>query len=150
MRSEGGRREWDIGITEAYRAVYTSAYKQMLPTQREQTKYVSFFAFFFFYWFPCHRRTSEKDEVSCDDIQLSYFLIVSLHSAFLSSRRNRAPGTHKGWTEVIVATKDKKEWILGRTSARPLSILPSTFRDTDSNDYVISVIKPPCTSYPIV
>lgn len=52
MRGEGGRREWDIGITEAYRAVYTSAYKQMLPTQREQTKYVFFFCFFFFTDFP--------------------------------------------------------------------------------------------------
>lgn len=43
MRGEGGRREWDIGITEAYRAVYTSAYKQMLSTQREQTNHFFFF-----------------------------------------------------------------------------------------------------------
>ena len=41
-RGEGGRREWDIGITEAWRAVYTSAYKQMLSTQREQTKHFFF------------------------------------------------------------------------------------------------------------
>lgn len=86
---KGGKGEEGVGQRNhrGMRVVYISVCKQMFSTQRRQTKHcLTGFPFLLGFQY-CHIRMCEKDKISYDGIQLSYFLNSFVTSSLCEEKK---------------------------------------------------------------